>query len=145
MDKETTRRLEEKLIRINREDDLRDYLDDPALLDQNLTFAEYFMSLEKVKQMREADLVKASGIERTYCYQILNGTRPNPGRDKILRLCLAAGLSVKDSMKVLKVSGESPLYARSRRDAIIMYCIQNQLPAEETNLLLDHFKEDLLE
>ena len=68
MEKETTRRLEEKLVQITHEDILTDYLDDPHIFDGNMPFAEYFMSLEKVKQMREAYLVKASGIERSYCY-----------------------------------------------------------------------------
>jgi hypothetical protein len=145
MEKETTRRLEEKLVQITHEDILTDYLDDPHIFDGNMTFAEYFMSLEKVKQMREADLVKASGIERSYCYQLLNGTRPNPGRDKIIRLCLAAKLSVKESCRALKVADEAVLYARNRRDAIITYCIQNGLSAEETNILLDHFSEKPLE
>lgn len=144
MDKDTTRKLEEKLIQINQEDVLSDYLDILDSLNTFKQFAEYYQSLDCVKLRETSEIVKASGIERSYCYQILNGTRPNPGREKIIRLCLAAGLTLKETQRALKIANEAVLYARNKRDAIVIFAIEQGLSCEETNLLLDQFNEELI-
>ena len=141
MNNDTTDRLEEKLVQIRNENDLYKYLDEPDALLGFGSFAEYFRSLDRVAETDTAQLVRASGIERTYCYQILNGTKPRPGRDKILRLCIAAGLTLKETMRALKTDGEAILYARNRRDAVIIYCIEQGFTCEETDILLDDMKE----
>lgn len=145
MDSETTRKLEEKLIQINREDMLSGYLDELESSDTYAGFSEYYRSIERVKNKETSQIVKASGIERSYCYQILNGTRPNPGREKIIRLCLAANLSLKETMRALKTGNEAVLYARNKRDAIIIFAVENGLSCEDANLLLDQFNEKPLE
>ncbi|MCR5796261.1 MAG: helix-turn-helix domain-containing protein [Solobacterium sp.] len=141
MNNDTTDRLEEKLVRIRDENELYRYLDDPDALLGFASFPEYFLSLDRVAGMAPADLVRASGIDRTYCYQILNGTKPRPGRDKIIRLCIAAGLTLKETMRALKTGGEAVLYARNRRDAVIIYCIEQGYSCEETDILLDDMNE----
>ena len=145
MAKDTTRKLEERLIQIDSEDKLAGYLDDLESFSKYDGFSEYYESLDKVKNKATAEIVKASGIERSYCYQILNGTRPNPGREKIIRLCLAAQLSLKETLRALKTGNEAVLYARNKRDAIIIFAIEHELSCEDTNLLLDQFNEKPLE
>ena len=145
MDWTTTKKLEEKLIQIDREEDLGRYLENSESIFPYQSFANYFVSLEKVKKLTTASLVHASGIERSYCYQILNGTRSNPGRDKILRLCIAAKLSLKETDRALRAADEAALYVRNKRDAIIIFSLEQHHSVEDTNLLLDQFSEKPLE
>ena len=60
-------------------------------------------------------------------YQLLNGSKTTKDRDKILGLCIAAGLSIKQTERVLKMSGFSPLYSKVDRDAVILICMNKGL------------------
>ena len=108
------------------------------------TFAQYYMSLTMNVFKDRAQIVKASQIDRNYCYQILNGTK-NPNKDKVISLCLAAKLTLEDSQKCLFLSNNPSLYAKNRRDAILIYSIQNKLSVQETNSILLDLKETILE
>ena len=141
MDKSTTKHLEEMMIDLGSQDDLTGYIESPDTLLPFDSFAEYYGSLDKVTAIDQAEIVRRSGIERTYCYQILNGTRPHPGRDKIIRLCLAADLSVKETVRALEASSEAILYSRRKRDVVIAYAVNHGLSVEDTNILLDQFEE----
>ena len=143
MDKRTTDKLENILNNINKQDDLEDYLNDENNIINFDNFVDYYLSLDKVKQLDRSELIKKSNLERTYAYQILNKTRLNPGKDKILCLCIAAKLNLKESLRALEIVGEN-LYARNSRDAIIIFAINNNLDLMETNYLLDKYNEEIL-
>lgn len=132
------------LKNIHNESDLAQYMNTPGQISNASSFLDYFFSLPETTAVSRADLVQASGIERTYCYQILNGRRA-PGRDKIISLCLAARLSLKKTQRALESAGMAPLYSRSRRDAILIYSVNHHLSTINTNELLDHFGEALLQ
>ena len=76
--------------------------------------------------MLPARVIGQSQIERTYGHQLFNGTR-RPSRDKVLQLALGLGLSVEDAQRLLRAAGKSQLYPRLKRDAVILYGIQNKL------------------
>lgn len=131
--------LENTLNKVKDENSLNEYLND---IDNVLpaSFHEYFNSLLTISK---SELVKKSGIERTYAYHILDGSK-NPGRDKILRLCISASLSVEETNRCLKLSKESILYPKSKRDSLIQYSINQHLSVIDTNLLLNEHNEEEL-
>lgn len=135
-----TKDLENTLNHVNNESSLNDYLEN---IDGELpsSFHEYFTSLLTISK---TDLIQESGIERTYAYHILDGSKKNPGRDKILRLCIAASLSLEETNRCLKISKESPLYAKSKRDSLIQYALNQKLSVIDTNILLFNHMEDEL-
>ena len=47
----------------------------------------------------------------------MKGTR-KPGRDKLLRLSIGAGLTLRETTRVLELSEMATLYPKSRRDMI---------------------------
>ncbi len=108
------------------------------------TFAQYFMELTMDSNETRAALVKESQIERTYCYQILNGTK-QPGRDKVIALCLATKASEKETQHCLFLASHAQLHPRNRRDVIIIYAINNKLSVRETNNILSDLEEGILE
>ncbi len=136
-----TKDLEKVFNHIHDEDTLNDYLNDI----QNTSypsFYEYYASL--TKDCDKSKLVQDSGIERSYCYHILNGTK-KPSRDKILCLCLAAKFSTEQTRRALEIANEGILYAKSSRDTLIQYAINQKLTVIETNILLEEHQEKPLD
>ena len=144
MDKRTTQKLEETLRNIDSESSLSQYMKAEGTLPGFDSFYEYYLSLPEVQNTSTAELIRKSGIERTYVYQILNGRKRNPSKDKILRLCLAAGCTLNETIRALEIADTPGLYARNKRDMILVYAIQNGLSADDANLLLDQFEETAL-
>lgn len=144
MDAKTTAELQEILEHTESESGLSDILDDEKMLPEGITFSEYFFSLPGISEDTKADIVRKSGIERTYAYQILNGTRKYPSKDKVIALCLAARVDLYQARRALKIAGCADLYVRNRRDAIITYAFHHHLDPQETDELLQTFQEPLL-
>ncbi|MCR5324324.1 MAG: XRE family transcriptional regulator [Lachnospiraceae bacterium] len=141
--KKTTDDLLKVLNNLNRTEDLEDYLGNIDSANYNTSFPEYYCSLPEVASLDKTDLIQRSGIERTYFYQLLNGTR-KPGRDKVIALCIAAGLDLKHTQRALELSNLAILYSKNRRDAIIIFCINKHLSNVDTEELLDRLGEDVL-
>lgn len=142
MDQKTTSELLGVLNRIDMEQELADYVEKDATMPHE-SFSGYFNTLEKVRTAKKSELIERSGIERTYGYQLLNGTR-SPGRDYALLLCRSAGLDLTETQRLLEVTNLGILYSRNRRDAIIIFCINKELPVSDMEELLDRMGEDTL-
>lgn len=91
------------------------------------------------KGLTKADVVKRSGMNRGYCYEIMSGTTKNSSRDKIILLCFGLNLTVDEAQQLLKKSGYAALYARDSRDSIIIFSLENQISVVKTNLKLYEF------
>lgn len=93
---------------------------------------------------RAADAIRACYLERSYGYQMFNGTRP-PTRNFLLRLALALELGEAETQRLLRRAGRPELYPRSRYDAAVLYGLTHRLSLEETDeLLLSLGEEGLL-
>ena len=139
----TTRRLEEILQSIGSDDKLKDFLVSDETINPYGSFIEYFKSLPKTSHIVPADLYKRAGLDRSYCYKIWDGTK-KPGRDKIILICLAAGLDNEETRRALESGGEAPLYSRNSRDAVIIYSISQGYNARQTSELLHEVGETIL-
>ena len=106
-------------------------------------FVSYLNSLIRASALSNAKIISLSNIERTYYYQILNGTR-TPGKDKVIALALVLKLDLEKTNRLLKLSKNASLYPKIKRDAVVMYCLGNKYDVYKTNLyLLDHGYEVL--
>ena len=135
MEESTTGNLANILSNIDSAREMEEYLELPEVVNSWQSFPEYFQSLDAVKEMDSRNLISSSGLERSYYYQVMKGTR-RPGRDKVLRLCLAAGLNLKETTRALELSGNAVLYPRSRRDIILTVAVNQMADVDDTNLLL---------
>lgn len=97
--------------------------------------AEYLVTLLQTHGLTVQDVVRICNFDRSYGYQLFNGTR-RPTREFLLRLALALELEEAEAQRMLKIAGRTPLYARNRRDAAILYGLTHKLTAEKTNELL---------
>ena len=135
MKESTTGNLANILSNIDSAKEMEEYLELPEVVNSWQSFPEYFQSMDAVKEMDSRNLIRSSGLERSYYYQVMKGTR-RPGRDKVLRLCLAAGLSLKETTRALELSGNAVLYPRRRRDIILTVAVNQMADVDDTNLLL---------
>ncbi|MBQ9234432.1 MAG: helix-turn-helix transcriptional regulator [Lachnospiraceae bacterium] len=143
IDESTTKQLNEILSKINDTKSMECFMTNPKITDEYKTFIKYFRSLPQVQKLTDSDLINLSGIEKSYYYQIFKGTR-NPSRDKVLRLCIGAGLSMRETTRALELSQLAPLYPKNRRDIIISVAINQHASVLDTDTLLDKYNEEPL-
>lgn len=137
--KTTTQTLEDALLEVGNRRQLDSYLKNLAPKEAPASFEAYYFRLDKVKKMTTAELQRKSGIERSYLGHLREDAK-HPGRNKVIALCLAAELSVDETQHALLAAGRSTLYARNRRDAILLHCIEKHLGVNEANDLLDDYR-----
>ncbi len=82
--------------------------------------AQVLCQLVEEKQTTKYEVIKRAELTEVYGYQIFAGKRL-PSRDKLLCLCIGLGLSVDETQQLLKQVGMAPLYAKLKRDSIILY------------------------
>lgn len=136
----STSNLLQKLIKSN---DLEEFLEDYATELSVPQFHEYVSNLCKEKQLIIEQVINRSSIERTYGHQLFNGTR-RPSRDKVLQLSFGMCLNFEETQYLLTVAQKSQLYPKIKRDAAVIYCLNNQLDIFETQSLLQSLNISLL-
>lgn len=93
------------------------------------------------RNMTVQDVILHCNLDRSYAYQMFNGTR-TPTRNFLLRLAFLLRLSEAEAQRLLKIAGRAPLYARNRRDAAVLYGLTHDLSLEETEGLLQNLREE---
>lgn len=109
------------------------------------SLAEYLELLLNEKGLRKSDVIKRSNMDKNYAYQIFNGNKTHPSRDKMIALAIGMGLNVLETRKLLKIAGACDLYPRNPRDSVIIFGLNNRLSLIDTNELLNDYRLDLLE
>lgn len=87
--------------------------------------------------------IACTDISKSYGYQILRGER-TPGRDILLRTALALQLSLKEAQRLLAAGGCGTLYPRVRRDAAVIFALNQKMSLLETEELLSSLPEPSL-
>jgi len=136
----STSNLLQKLIKTN---DLGEFLDNYADEFSIPPFHEFITQTCLEKQLIPEQVINKSSIERTYGHQLFNGTR-KPSRDKAIQLAFGMELSLDETEYLLIVAKKSQLYPKIKRDAAIIYCLNNQLDIYETQSLLQSLGITLL-
>lgn len=84
--------------------------------------------------------IASVNISKSYGYQVLRGER-TPGRDIILRTALALQLSLKETQRLLAVGDCGALYPKVRRDAAVIFALNQKMTLLETEDLLSSLPE----
>lgn len=109
------------------------------------SLSEYLELLVAQKGLNKSDVIARANLDRSYAYQIFNGNKTNPSRDKLIMLSFGMGLSLDETRKLLKIANVSDLYVRSPRDSAIIFAIKSNLDLLQTNELLYELSLPLLE
>ena len=84
------------------------------------------------------EIYELSGISRNYVYNITSGKTKRPGRDKLIALCVAGGMTAEELNRTLRTCGENALYPKSTRDIYISaYANNGTRSVIRLNTLLD--------
>lgn len=107
------------------------------------SLSEHLRTLLFEKNLQKKDIIHNSLLDRVYVYQIFAG-RKFPSRNKLIALAFGVRLSVEETQKLLKISGNRELYARDERDAIILFALHHNMTISDANELLYEHELKLL-
>ena len=130
------RTTEELLAILKKSSDISTFIENNSEdLMENIPLCQYLEQILIRKNLKKSDVIRLSGLDRKYCYEIFAGTK-SPSRDKVLALCFAVQLSDSETMQLLKSIGYPQLYARIERDSVILFALQHNLSLTDANELL---------
>lgn len=116
------RLTEELLNRLLQSTDISSFLDSEHIVD--LEFTDYLHDVLERHGLTRADVVRASGLNPTVVYDIFAG-KSRPGRDNAIMLSLGLDCDLQETQRLLRLAGVSELWCKQRRDAIIIWCVNN--------------------
>lgn len=130
------------------EEVLQELLDAPSLdefIDAHefpaVTLPEFLERMLEKKGLKRSRVVRMADLNETFGYQIFTGAR-NPSRDKVLQIAFAMALSLRETNRALMAAGASSLDPKCRRDAIIIFCIDQGCSLQKANEELYRLGED---
>jgi transcriptional regulator with XRE-family HTH domain len=100
------------------------------------TFGQYLDKLRQQKNLRKEKLFELSDVSTAYGYEILRDAK-NPSRDTIIKFAFALGLNDEETQDLLKIAGKGKLYARMKRDKLIIYALSHSYSLADMNALAD--------
>ena len=84
------------------------------------TFAAYIDMLLDKKGLKRQDVLIRANLPQKYGYKLLTGESHTTDRNKILRICFSMEMTLTETQRVLKLYGMSELYAKSKRDSLLI-------------------------
>ncbi len=103
------------------------------------TLSKYLEELAEKKRLKKSEIINKGNLDKNYAYQIFNGTKTNPSRNKVIMLAFGMELNLKETSELLRIANKSDLYVRDARDSVIIFGINKKMTLIQVNeLLLDH-------
>ncbi|MGN0701404.1 MAG: hypothetical protein ACI4J8_10455 [Oscillospiraceae bacterium] len=102
-----------------------------------VNLSEYLHALAKERGMKLADVLRRSGLKKSYFYSLFDGKRENPTRDVLIQLGFGFQMSFDEVQEFLKHLGAAQLYPRITRDGAIIYAFQHGMNIIECDILLE--------
>ena len=97
------------------------YLAQEVIVDRNLS--DYLNDLLEDRGMNRNQLARISCVNPQFVYDIFKG-KSRPERDNALMLAFGLRCSLREFQRLLRLAGVSELWPKTRRDAIIIWCIE---------------------
>lgn len=132
---------EELLAELLASPSIEGFLDDNVT--NEVTLSEYLQELLDKKGLKRAEVIRDANLNGTFGYQIFTGAR-GAGRDTVLQLAFAMGLTLRETNRLLQAAGVNGLYCKNRRDGIIIFCIEHSCSLQETDEELYRFGEETI-
>ncbi len=140
----TTKELENTLLSVHKED-ISDVLKEEKEDISNPSFSEYMKNMFKKNGLLQQEVFLRANIPERYGYKIISCEKHTIQRDVVLSLCIGARFTLEETDKALVLYNMAPLYARNRRDAILIVAINKQVfDIDEINKMLLENQESSL-
>lgn len=123
----TTHELEE-MLGSTHPYDIADYVQENGddMMDGDRDFTRYMRERLKEKGLQKQDVLLRADIAQGYGYKLLTEEKVTRQRDVILRICYAGEFTLAETQQALRIYHMDTLYARDRRDALIMACFNHR-------------------
>ena len=96
----------------------------------------YLHSIAEGRNMKQSEIMRRSGLKKSYFYQLFDGKRENPSRDTLIQLGFGFGFTLDEMQDFLKHLSAAQLYPRISRDGVIIFAVQHGLDIIECDILL---------
>ena len=132
----------QRLLQIRRSGTFREMLDthDPT---EEPSLCQYLYQLMEEKHLSAREMITDTGVHKSYFYAVLAGQK-TPGKNIILRFSLALHCTLNETNRLLRLAGLSDLYPLLRRDAVLIYAVEQKSGVQKANELLEEAGEELL-
>jgi len=97
----------------------------------DMSFPDYLHMLLSQKNLSIVE-VQRRGDMTNYVYEIFNG-RKNPSRNAVLQLCFGFALSIEEAQNLLRAVKTGTLYAKDRRDSMLLFGLKERLDGAAIN------------
>ena len=134
---------DELLIALKSKENIEDFFKENAselIFDSLSDMIAFFI---RSKDLKKSDVVRRSMLGN-YAYNLINGDRKNPERDKLIMLCFGLTLTADEANRLLKMSSNGELYVRNPRDLVLIYALDRNKSVIEVNNMLDELGLDVL-
>lgn len=84
------------------------------------TFVQYMDALLAEKKLKRQEVLLRANLPQKYGYKLLTGEAHTTDRDKLLRICFAMELTLKQTQRALKLYGMNELYPKNARDVVLI-------------------------
>ena len=138
----STDELKNELVEADEIDKYFDRNQDETIDKSKEFLRNYFEILMKEKGVTKAELLERCNLPRSG-YANLNGSK-KASRDRIISYALALGLDFDETQRLLQLNDNNSLYARDRRDVIIIYSIFRHKNIDEINEMLEKYGYECL-
>ncbi len=136
----------DKLLKlIEQEKHLDSFFADNSEEFENTTLHDELERLLSLYALNKAMVVRNSLLDKTYAYQIFEGKKNNPSRSKLLAICLAMGITLPETQRLLRLGHAEQLHPRNIRDCVIIHSIHHHVSVLKTNDILFDMEKELLE
>lgn len=119
--------LIQELKTVKTETAVRKYVNKYLNTRQQESFHEYLREYITNNNLSMAQVMNNSRLNKNYGYNITNGTRKRPGREKVLALCIGADMSFDEVQKALYLAGQPLLDPRNERDVWIAFALNSHI------------------
>lgn len=143
---EDYKKTTDELMKIiaNSRTDLSGLMGDLESEQLTMELRDFFSMTLMKKNLTPAQVVKKSGLQSAYAYQIISGEKKHPARTKLLALAFAMDLTLEETQQMLKVAHLQPLYPRNRQDLAVIFAIKEHYTLIQVNEMLQDLQEELL-
>ena len=91
------------------------------------TFSGYMDALLARKNLKRQDVLIRANLPQKYGYKLLTGETHTISRDKILSICFAMEMSLKETQRALKLYGMNELYPKIKRDVLLIVALGQKI------------------
>lgn len=96
---------------------------------------DYLYHLLDEKKITATQAAQRSLLSKSQVYNILNN-QTNPSREFVIQLSFGVQTTLEQTQQMLRLSNNQCLYPRVKRDAVLIFALENRLSLEDTHELL---------